>query len=140
MLSKNANSLSNNVIWPYFMAAILDFGGHLEFSNWLHALFIISILCRSFMPSFMLVSPSERFSHKLLYYWYWFRTCFLPPWNSVCLAWFCETKAMKAIIHTLSWQMLDKIQKLYLVISKNTKNQHMIDKALTENYRQVLIN
>ncbi len=47
-----------------FVAAILDFGangGHLGFSNWLHMIFVISIICRSYVPSFMLASQSERF-------------------------------------------------------------------------------
>ena len=44
-----------------FVAAILDFGGHLGFSNWPHMIFIISTIWRSYVPSFMLVSQSERF-------------------------------------------------------------------------------
>ena len=44
-----------------FAAAILDFGGHLGFSNWPHMIFIISTIWRYYVPSFMLVSQSERF-------------------------------------------------------------------------------
>ena len=45
-----------------FAAAILDFGGHLGFSNWPHMIFIISTIWRSYVPSLILVSESERFS------------------------------------------------------------------------------
>ena len=43
-----------------FVVAILDFVGHLGFSNWPHMIFIIITIWRSYMPSFMLVSQSER--------------------------------------------------------------------------------
>ena len=43
-----------------FVVAILDFVGHLGFSNWPHMIFIIITIWRSYMPSFMLVSKSER--------------------------------------------------------------------------------